>query len=299
MSQLLITCRPKQWIKNFIIFLPLLFSFNEYWFFENENQAFNLLLKVTVSFVIFTLISSSVYLVNDVVDAQEDRSHAVKKERPVASGILSARFAIFSSVFIASIGLFMSWILVRDLTLILAIYLGLMLCYTFLFRRFVILDVFCIALGFMLRVIAGGVVIGVPISPWLFVCMGFGALFIGFSKRKGELLGVGSMTYGESKLRDTLEKYDLGFIDSLLSMTLAATLISYCLYTFWAENLPENNAMMLTIPFVAYGLFRYLYLSKFPGAAERPEETIVRDPHMITSVILWLLAVVGILSLYR
>ena len=299
MSQLLITCRPKQWIKNFIIFLPLLFSFNEYWFFENENQAFNLLLKVTVSFVIFTLVSSSVYLVNDVVDAQEDRSHAVKKERPVASGILSARFAIFSSVFIASIGLFMSWILVRDLTLILAIYLGLMLCYTFLFRRFVILDVFCIALGFMLRVIAGGVVIGVPISPWLFVCMGFGALFIGFSKRKGELLGVGSMTYGESKLRDTLEKYDLGFIDSLLSMTLAATLISYCLYTFWAENLPENNAMMLTIPFVAYGLFRYLYLSKFPGAAERPEETIVRDPHMITSVILWLLAVVGILSLYR
>ena len=299
MSQLLITCRPKQWIKNFIIFLPLLFSFNEYWFFENENEAFNLLLKVTVSFVIFTLISSSVYLVNDVVDAQEDRSHAVKKERPVASGILSARFAIFSSVFIASIGLFMSWILVRDLTLILAIYLGLMLCYTFLFRRFVILDVFCIALGFMLRVIAGGVVIGVPISPWLFVCMGFGALFIGFSKRKGELLGVGSMAYGESKLRDTLEKYDLGFIDSLLSMTLAATLISYCLYTFWAENLPENNAMMLTIPFVAYGLFRYLYLSKFPGAAERPEETIVRDPHMITSVILWLLAVVGILSLYR
>lgn len=299
MSQLLITCRPKQWIKNFIIFLPLLFSFNEYWFFENENQAFNLLLKVTVSFVIFTLVSSSVYLVNDVVDAQEDRSHAVKKERPVASGILSARFAIFSSVFIASSGLFMSWILVRDLTLILAIYLGLMLCYTFLFRRFVILDVFCIALGFMLRVIAGGVVIGVPISPWLFVCMGFGALFIGFSKRKGELLGVSSMPYGESKLRGTLEKYDLGFIDSLLSMTLAATLISYCLYTFWAENLPENNAMMLTIPFVAYGLFRYLYLSKFPGVAERPEETIVRDPHMITSVILWLLAVVGILSLYR
>jgi 4-hydroxybenzoate polyprenyltransferase len=298
-SQLLITCRPKQWIKNFIIFLPLLFSFNEYWFFENENQAFNLLLKVTVSFVIFTLVSSSVYLVNDVVDAQEDRSHAVKKERPVASGILSARFAIFSSVFIASSGLFMSWILVRDLTLILAIYLGLMLCYTFLFRRFVILDVFCIALGFMLRVIAGGVVIGVPISPWLFVCMGFGALFIGFSKRKGELLGVSSMPYGESKLRGTLEKYDLGFIDSLLSMTLAATLISYCLYTFWAENLPENNAMMLTIPFVAYGLFRYLYLSKFPGVAERPEETIVRDPHMITSVILWLLAVVGILSLYR
>ena len=299
MSQLLITCRPKQWIKNFIIFLPLLFSFNEYWFFENESQAFNLLLKATVSFVIFTLASSSVYLINDVIDAQEDRSHPIKKKRPVAAGALSIRFAIFSSVFIASIGLFMSWILVRDLTPILAIYLGLMLCYTFLFRRFIILDVFCIALGFMLRVIAGGVVIGVPISPWLFVCMGFGALFIGFSKRKGELLGVSSMPYGESKLRGTLEKYDLGFIDSLLSMTLAATLISYCLYTFWAENLPENNAMMLTIPFVAYGLFRYLYLSKFPGAAERPEETIIRDPHMITSVILWLLAVVGILSLYR
>ena len=299
MSQLLITCRPKQWIKNFIIFLPLLFSFNEYWFFENENQAFNLLLKATVSFVIFTLASSSVYLINDVIDAQEDRSHPIKKKRPVAAGALSIRFAIFSSVFIASIGLFMSWILVRDLTPILAIFLGLMLCYTFLLRRFIILDVFCIALGFMLRVIAGGVVIGVPISPWLFVCMGFGALFIGFSKRKGELLGVSSMPYGESKLRGTLEKYDLGFIDSLLSMTLAATLISYCLYTFWAENLPENNAMMLTIPFVAYGLFRYLYLSKFPGAAERPEETIIRDPHMITSVILWLLAVVGILSLYR
>ena len=299
MSQLLITCRPKQWIKNFIIFLPLLFSFNEYWFFENENQAFNLLLKATVSFVIFTLASSSVYLINDVIDAQEDRSHPIKKKRPVAAGALSIRFAIFSSVFIASISLFMSWILVRDLTPILAIYLGLMLCYTFLLRRFIILDVFCIALGFMLRVIAGGVVIGVPISPWLFVCMGFGALFIGFSKRKGELLGVSSMPYGESKLRGTLEKYDLGFIDSLLSMTLAATLISYCLYTFWAENLPENNAMMLTIPFVAYGLFRYLYLSKFPGAAERPEETIIRDPHMITSVILWLLAVVGILSLYR
>ena len=299
MSQLLITCRPKQWIKNFIIFLPLLFSFNEYWFFENENQAFNLLLKATVSFVIFTLASSSVYLINDVIDAQEDRSHPIKKKRPVAAGALSIRFAIFSSIFVASISLLTSWIFVWELTLILAIYLGLMLCYTFLLRRFIILDVFCIALGFMLRVIAGGVVIGVPISPWLFVCMGFGALFIGFSKRKGELLGVSSMPYGESKLRGTLEKYDLGFIDSLLSMTLAATLISYCLYTFWAENLPENNAMMLTIPFVAYGLFRYLYLSKFPGAAERPEETIIRDPHMITSVILWLLAVVGILSLYR
>tara|TARA_Y100001001_G_scaffold33484_1_gene27898 strand:+ start:3587 stop:4336 length:750 start_codon:yes stop_codon:yes gene_type:complete len=249
--------------------------------------------------VIFTLASSSVYLVNDVIDAQEDRSHPIKKKRPVAAGALSILFAIFSSIFAASISLLTSWIFVWELTPILAIYLGLMLCYTFLFRRFIILDVFCIALGFMLRVIAGGVVIGVPISPWLFVCMGFGALFIGFSKRKGELLGVSSMPYGESKLRGTLEKYDLGFIDSLLSMTLAATLISYCLYTFWAENLPENNAMMLTIPFVAYGLFRYLYLSKFPGAAERPEETIIRDPHMITSVILWLLAVVGILSLYR
>ena len=142
MFQLLITSRPKQWIKNFVIFLPLLFSFNEYWSLGSDTEAFDFLIKVTISFVIFTLASSSVYLVNDVIDAQEDRSHAVKKERPVASGILSARFAIFSSVFIASIGLFMSWILVRDLTPILAIYLGLMLCYTFLFRRFIILDVF-------------------------------------------------------------------------------------------------------------------------------------------------------------
>ena len=129
--------------------------------------------------------------------------------------------------------------------------------------------------------------------------MGFGALFIGFSKRKGELLSVSGMSSGESKLRDTLGKYDLGFIDNLLSMTSAATLISYCLYTFWAENLPGNNSMMLTIPFVAYGLFRYLYLSRFPGVTERPEETIIRDPHMVTSVVLWLLAVVGILALYR
>ena len=299
MFQLLITSRPKQWIKNFVIFLPLLFSFNEYWSLGSDTEAFNFLIKVTISFVIFTLASSSVYLVNDVIDAQEDRSHPIKKKRPVAAGALSIRFAIFSSIFAASISLLTSWIFVWELTPILAIYLGLMLSYVLLFRRFIILDVFCIGLGFMLRVIAGGVVIGIPISPWLYVCMGFGALFIGFSKRKGELLSVSGMSSGESKLRDTLGKYDLGFIDNLLSMTSAATLLSYCLYTFWAENLPGNNSMMLTIPFVAYGLFRYLYLSRFPGVTERPEETIIRDPHMVTSVVLWLLAVVGILALYR
>ena len=132
MFQLLITSRPKQWIKNFVIFLPLLFSFNESWSLGSDTEAFNFLIKVTISFVIFTLASSSVYLVNDVIDAQEDRSHPIKKKRPVAAGTLSIRFAIFSSIFAASISLLTSWIFVWELTPILAIYLGLMLSYLLL-----------------------------------------------------------------------------------------------------------------------------------------------------------------------
>ena len=299
MSQLFLATRPRQWIKNFVVFLPLLFSFNEYWFFENENEALTLLLTVLLAFVIFILASSSVYLLNDVVDAKEDKSHPIKKYRPVASGALNVRFALFSSLFIAAIGLILSWIFVRELTITLVIYLALMLSYTLFLRQYAILDVFCIASGFMLRVIAGGVVIGVPISPWLLVCMGFGALFIGFAKRKGELLNVSGDSYQGSQIRIALEKYDIRFIDNLLLIVVTSTLISYCLYTFWAENLPNNNSMMLTIPFVVYGLFRYLYLSRTAGLTERPEETILRDPHLMVSIVIWLLMVVGILYLYR
>ena len=171
-----------------------------------------------------------------------------------------------------------------------------MLVYAFFLREIILLDVFCISAGFIIRVVAGAVAIGVPMSPWLYVCMGFGSLYIALSKRMGELMSDNGNGHDGRKL---LEFYTQELLSSMLTIVLSATLIAYCLYTFIADNLPSNNSMMLTIPFVVYGMLRYLYLVRIEGKGERPEIIIVKDIPILLCVGMWFFVSATVLYLYR
>ena len=182
------------------------------------------------------------------------------------------------------------------MVLVLLSYLLLMAAYTYFLREIILLDVFCISAGFITRVVAGAVAIGVPMSPWLYVCMGFGALYIALSKRMGELMSDnGNGQYG----RKPLELYTQELISSMLTVVLSSTLIAYCLYTFVAANLPSNISMMLTIPFVVYGMLRYLYLVRIEGKGEKPEIIIVKDIPILLCVGMWFFVSGTVLYLYR
>ena len=171
-----------------------------------------------------------------------------------------------------------------------------MAAYTYFLREIILLDVLCISAGFIARVVAGAVAIGVPMSPWLYVCMGFGALYVALSKRMGELMSDNGNGHDGRK---PLEFYTQELLSSMLTIVLSATLIAYCLYTFIADNLPSNNSMMLTIPFVVYGMLRYLYLVSIEGKGERPEIILVKDIPILLCVGMWFFVSGTVLYLYR
>lgn len=241
-------------------------------------------IAVTEAFLLLCLMSSAVYLMNDLADVESDRQHPVKKNRPLASGQLDPRLAAVASVLFAGASLVAGYFLSPQLAVILLLYLLSQIAYTFKLKHVVLLDVLTIAAGFILRIAAGVAVIDVQrFSPWLYVFGGFLALFMALGKRRAEITLLG----GEAgSHRAILEDYNLDLIDRLQSIVTTSSLVAYSLYTFLADGLPQNHAMMLTIPFVLYGIFRYLYLIHVRNEGGAPEEILLRDrPLQITLVL--------------
>jgi 4-hydroxybenzoate polyprenyltransferase len=288
LKQLLITMRPKQWTKNLFIFAALLF----------DLKLFDLayVSKTVLAFILFCILSGSVYLVNDLADLQKDRQHPVKKNRPLASGKLRRSWAVTAAVVVPLIGLSLSFLLNPMFGLVGLTYFVIQLAYSFLLKNVVILDVLVIATGFVLRVAAGSVVAEAErFSPWLYVCVTLLALFLGLGKRRNELVLLDANALQHRKV---LREYSPQLLDEMMALVTSSTLIAYSLYTFSAENLPANKSMMLTIPFVLYSIFRYLYLIHQKNLGGSPEEILVRDVPFIISNLCWGIVVVLILYIF-
>jgi len=279
------TMRPKQWVKNVFVFAPLVF--------DEKLLNPNYLARTVAGFILLCLISGTVYIINDLVDAEKDRQHPRKRNRPIASGQLPLGAALTAAVLIPLAILPTGFLLAPLFGFILLGYLLLQIAYSFLLKNLVIIDVLVIAAGFVLRVAAGvPLVEAARFSPWMYVCMALLALFIGFNKRRHELV----LLKGNANAhRESLQEYNLPLLDQIISIVTAATLVAYAFYTFSAPNLPANHAMMLTIPFVLYAVFRYLYLVQVRGLGGEPEEIVLRDRPLQAGVLLWGLSVVLIM----
>jgi 4-hydroxybenzoate polyprenyltransferase len=271
--------RPKQWIKNGVIFAALVFD---------RQLGFNnlpALFRTVAGFIIFCLLSGVVYIINDITDVEADRHHPDKKERPIASGELSIRTATVVAVIILVVIFPVAYLLSPAFTLVALAYFGLNLAYSKWLKHIPIIDVFSIALGFILRVLAGASLITVArFSPWLYVVTSIGALLLGFGKRRGEIFLLADNAQSHRKV---LDGYNLPLLDQLITIVSATTIVAYSLYTFSAPNLPDNNIMMLTIPFVVYGIFRYIYLLQVENRGGAPEEIFLNDRPIQFAVLLW------------
>ena len=284
LSALVRAMRPRQWPKNAFVFAALVFDVKLF--------DIGLLSRTVLAAILFCLASGVVYLINDLADIEKDRQHPKKRHRPLASGQLSPTTAVIAAVVILGGSLPLAFLLSALLGIVLVGYLVLQIAYSFALKNLVIIDVLSVAAGFVLRAVAGAVVINVMISPWLYVCTTLLALFIGFSRRRHELV----LLEGEAaNHRASLNEYSPYLLDHMITIVASTTVIAYSLYTFLAPNVPANHAMMLTIPFVLYGVFRYLYLIHIQNEGGSPEEMFLTDKPMIINIVLWGLTVVAIL----
>jgi len=283
------TMRPRQWVKNVFIFGPLVF----------DVKLFNgrYLFQTVAGFVLLCLISGSVYIINDLVDVEKDQQHPRKRRRPIASGQVGVLPAKVAAILIPLITLPLSFLLDPIFCVVVSAYLLLQLMYSFWLKNIVIIDVMVIAAGFVLRVAAGVPLVEAErFSPWLYVCMTLLALLMGFGKRRHEL----TLLQGNADAhRESLREYSLPLLDHILSIVTASTLLAYALYTFSAPNLPENHAMMLTIPFVLYAIFRYLYLIHVKQMGGTPEEIVLSDRPFQVAIVLWALSAILVMYLLR
>jgi 4-hydroxybenzoate polyprenyltransferase len=281
--------RPRQWTKNGLIFVALAFTLN--------LQQPGLLLRSLLTFAAFCALSSAGYLLNDVVDVEADRQHPTKRHRPIAAGLVPIPLALTLGIALAVAGLAASFWIGLGLGMLALSYVLLTAVYSTTLKHMVLLDIFGIAGGFVLRAAAGAIAIDVPISPWLYIATLLGALLIALGKRRTELQVLGVQdAIGH---RRNLESYSIELIDQLIIVISSAALMTYALYTFSAENLPRSHSMMLTIPVVLYGLFRYLFLIREGDVGGAPEELLFRDRPLLIAVAVWAALAVTILYLSR
>ena len=272
---LALSSRPRQWPKNLLVLAAVLFSGA----YHNSSS----LLAAVGAAAIFTLATAGLYLLNDAIDAPRDREHPVKRRRPVARGVVPVGLAVGVGVVFCAAALALATVLAWPFGAALAVYLGLQVGYSLLLKHVVILDLLAIAIGFVIRAVAGALVIQVPVSPWLYTCTFLLALFLAVGKRWAELGGEAR----SSSARPVLDRYTPEFLRTLVVIAAAATPLSYALYTFSAPNLPANHLMMLTIPIVLYGILRYVYLLQEGGSGEEPERVLLGDPGILASVVTW------------
>lgn len=287
--------RPKQWTKNLLLFIGVIFS--------QHLSDTALLQRAFAGFIAFSLLSGSVYVLNDLMDVEADRQHPKKCKRPIAAGRLPVAVAWGAlPVILAVVGV-ISWYLGPAFMTVAAIYLASNLAYSFWLKHKVIIDVFLIANGFMLRAIAGvellrAVAPDTLLSQWLLVCTFFGALFLGVSKRRRELVNAGS---NASEQRAVLRKYTPELLDVMLTVSAATTLMSYALYTMWPSTVEKfgTEALLYTVPFVAFGVFRYLHLVRVSETSEDPSAVLLTDRPIQATVVLFLCTVVWVLYFAR
>jgi 4-hydroxybenzoate polyprenyltransferase len=296
LKYLLLAMRPRQWTKNGIVFMAFLFSVERFWRPGEIDTWDHLVLRAAATAGIFCLVSGAEYLVNDVRDREADRLHPRKSRRVIAAGLLAPRAAVTYALLFWLLGSIGAFLIDPRTGAVVVGYIALMLAYSYYLKFEVILDVMAIAAGFVLRAMAGAYAIDVPISPWLYVVTALGALFIAVTKRRAE---VGLLQEEAAGHRSTLLHYTPALLDQLTAMVTSSTIIAYALYTFTAEGLPANHTMMLTIPFVAYGIFRYLFLALSQGEGGSPEELILRDVPLIVTVLGWVLTSMAVLIAFR
>jgi 4-hydroxybenzoate polyprenyltransferase len=298
---LLVALRPRQWTKNAALFIGLVFA--------QQLLVWPSFLRVGIGFIAFCVASSSIYLLNDMLDLEKDRQHPVKRNRPIASGRLPVSWAITAmSLLLVLCCTFLGVIFFlptkgHDMYLsfggsnllftgIVVIYLLLMACYSIYLKHIVLIDVFVIASGFVLRILASAVVIPVVISPWLYLVTCFLSLFLALGKRRHEIM----LLQGEAgNHRQILKEYSLPLLDQLIMITVTCTLVSYSIYT--VETPTGNHRLITTIPFVLYGMFRYLYLIYMKMAGGGPEEVLLRDRPLLVTVVVCTILIIGVLYL--
>ena len=284
---LLKTMRPRHWVKNGLLFIPIVF--------DKQLTNWPALARTIFGFILFCLLSSVIYIINDLVDLEADRVHPLKKTRPLASGALKISTARAAGIVLTFVVFIPATLLSLEFALIGLTYLVLNLAYSAWLKHAPILDVMILASFYVLRVAAGVSLITVHrFSPWLYVFTTFLALYLGIGKRRAELnlLAEEANTH-----RKSLGEYTLPLLDQLILIVSSSAIITYSLYTFSAPNLPANDTMMLTIPFVIYGIFRYLYLLQVKHYGGEPEEVLLKDRPLQATIVLWLLSVLVIFYL--
>src|SRR5689334_16562698 len=275
---LLASTRPQEWVKNAFVFAPLFFSQN--------LLNLDLLAKSLVAFGYFCLASAGVYLINDICDRERDKKHPQKNSRPIASGLLPVPIATTAATVLLSIATIGALALDLPLGLVTCSYVTLNIAYSNWLKNLVILDVFTIAAGFVLRVVAGAVVIDVVMSHWLLICTMLLALFLGFSKRRYELVNLAK---DASLHRRVLAEYDPLFLDMMIGIVTSVTVVAYVFYTISNETVQRfhTDKLFLTVPFVIYGIFRFLYQIYHKNRGAAPSRILVTDRPLLLNVILW------------
>lgn len=279
------TMRPRQWLtKNIFIFAAIVF--------DQQLLIVSSFLRTIAGFALFCLISSCVYIFNDLIDIEADRQHPDKKNRPIPSGKLPASIAWMACISLVVITLVLGYLLTPAFAYVIGLYFFINIFYSKWLKHIPIVDVMIISAGFVLRVHAGVTLIQVErFSPWLYVVMTLLSLFLGFGKRRAELALLAT---GAGSHRKVLDGYTLPLLDQYIMIVSATTIVAYSLYTFNAPNVPDNHSMMLTIPFVVYTIFRYLYLIEVKHAGGAPEEVLLSDRPFQIAMILWAATVLAI-----
>ena len=283
---LFVSLRPEQWTKNLLVFAGLLFGGRLL-----EPAA---VFRATATFAIFCALSGAVYLFNDIADREADTRHPLKRTRPIAAGLLPVRVALVAAGLLAAAGVQGAFLVSRRVALAAAAYLALLLLYSAALKNVVIVDVLAIAAGFVLRAVAGAVAVEVPISDWLLVCTTLLALFLALSKRRHELTLLGEGATGHRRI---LEEYSPYLLDQMVAVVTASTLIAYCVYATSPDTAARlgTSRLGLTIPFVLYGIFRYLYLVHQKRGGGSPAAMLVTDRPLLACVALWAMSVALIL----
>ncbi|MFQ3645736.1 MAG: decaprenyl-phosphate phosphoribosyltransferase [Anaerolineae bacterium] len=289
-TALLRTMRPRQWPKNILFVFPALVF---------DGQLFNpdSFLRVAAAACLLIVVSGTVYIINDLVDVEKDRLHPKKRFRPIPAGALPVPAAIGAAVALPSIALVAAIALSVPLALVLGLYLIVQLGYSFYFKHVPIVDVLIVTSGFVMRVIAGVVVIGVQnFSPWLYACTGLLALFLVVGKRRQELITLGE---NAAKTRPIFEHYNLPLLDEMLRFVITSTFMTYLLYTIEVNITPikDVNLLLFTVPPVLYGLMRYMYLIHIKGEGAAPEEVLLTDRPVQITILVWIVIVVSVIYL--
>lgn len=279
--------RPNQWTKNLLVFAGIIFSNN---IFDFRKQV-----VVLAAFVLFCALSGVIYILNDLTDLDNDKIHPVKSKRPIASGKLDVKHAKTAIAVLIPVTFASSFALGRPFFIVVLGYFTLQVAYSLYLKNVVILDIFAIAFGFLLRAVAGAVVIGVYISSWIIICTILLSLFLGMSKRRHELVILEETALAH---RFVLAEYSPYLLDQMISIVTASTVIAYTLYTMAPETIEKfgTRNLVFTVPFVLYGIFRYLYLIHQKGEGGSPEKILYSDVPLLINIMLWAISVIVIIS---